>query len=119
MVDEFIKLLQDPEAEVRTAAAAKVTEFCSLLGPDLSVQYVVPKMKELVLDTCEFTRASLASVVMGLASILHKQDVFEHLLPVFLQLLKDSNPEVRLNIISKLEAINQVFIICRRNFDFR
>ncbi len=32
----------------------------------------------------------------------------EHLLPVFLGLLKDEWPEVRLNIIAKLDQVNQV-----------
>lgn len=31
----------------------------------------------------------------------------EHLLPLFLQLLKDEASEVRLNIISKLEEVNK------------
>lgn len=31
----------------------------------------------------------------------------EYLLPLFLQLLKDDFPDVRLNIISKLENVNQ------------
>lgn len=31
----------------------------------------------------------------------------EYLLPMFLELLKDENPEVRLNIISKLEVVNK------------
>lgn len=30
----------------------------------------------------------------------------EHLLPMFLQMLKDDFPDVRLNIISKLELVN-------------
>jgi len=32
----------------------------------------------------------------------------DHLLPMFLQMLKDEFPEVRLHIISKLELVNQV-----------
>lgn len=32
----------------------------------------------------------------------------EHLLPIFLSLLKDEFPDVRLNIISKLDQVNQV-----------
>lgn len=31
----------------------------------------------------------------------------DHLLPMFLQMLKDEFPEVRLHIISKLELVNQ------------
>ena len=36
----------------------------------------------------------------------------EHLLPVFLSLLKDEWPEVRLNIIAKLDQVNQVGAGC-------
>lgn len=37
----------------------------------------------------------------------------EYLLPLFLQLLKDDFPDVRLNIISKLENVNQVIGVDR------
>lgn len=51
---------------------------------------------------------SLASVIMQMASLLGKAATVEHLLPLFLQLLRDDIPEVRLAIISKLEHVNQV-----------
>ncbi len=50
-----------------------------------------------------YVRSALASVVMELAPVLGKAATIEHLLPVFLALLKDDFPDVRLNIISKLE----------------
>ena len=52
--------------------------------------------------------ASLASVVMGLAPMLEKEAAINDLLDLFLRLLKDEVPEVRLNIISKLDAVNKV-----------
>ena len=42
-------------------------------------------------------------VVMELAPVLGKAATIENLLPVFLSLLKDEFPDVRLNIISKLD----------------
>ena len=51
--------------------------------------------------------AALASVIMGLAPVFGKEDTITHLLALFLQLLKDDFPEVRLNIISKLDAVNK------------
>lgn len=38
---------------------------------------------------------------------VHYFSTTEHLLPLFLQLLKDEFPDVRLNIISKLEQVNE------------
>ena len=54
---------------------------------------------------------ALASVIMGLARVLDREDVFEMLLPLFLQLLRDQSSEVRLSIISKLEAVNEVHFV--------
>lgn len=51
-------------------------------------------------------RAALANQISGLAPLLGKDSTTEHLLPLFLHLLKDEFPEVRLNIISKLETVN-------------
>lgn len=53
-------------------------------------------------------RAALAAVILGLAPVLQHDATLTLLLPLFLRLLKDSSPQVRLNIISKLEAINAV-----------
>ena len=36
------------------------------------------------------------------------QSTIDHLVPVFLTLLKDAYPDVRLNVISKLDQVNQV-----------
>jgi len=52
--------------------------------------------------------AALASVIMGLAPVFGKESTIEHLLDLFLQFLKDDFPEVRLNIISKLDQVNKV-----------
>ncbi len=41
-----------------------------------------------------YDTAALASVIMGLAPVLGKENTIEHLLDLFLQLLKDDFPEV-------------------------
>jgi len=41
------------------------------------------------------------------------QGTIEHLVPVFLTLLKDTYPDVRLNVISKLSQVNQVCVRAR------
>ena len=45
---------------------------------------------------------------MGLSPILGKNNTIEHLLPLFLSQLKDECPDVRLNIISNLDCVNEV-----------
>jgi hypothetical protein len=65
-------------------------------------------VKELANDSSQFVRAALAGVAMELAPQLGRGPTIEHLLPVFLALLKDPFPDVRLNVISKLDQVGGV-----------
>lgn len=67
---------------------------------------LMPCIRDLSTDGSQHVRAALGSQISGLAPQLGKDATIEHLLPLFLQLLKDEFPEVRLNIISKLEVVN-------------
>jgi len=80
-------------------------------------------IEDLVSDSSQHVRAALGTQISGLAPILGKQEyvrlqlprqkmltqnrTIDHLLPMFLQMLKDEFPDVRLHIISKLELVNQ------------
>ncbi|CAL5393047.1 unnamed protein product [Camellia sinensis] len=107
----FVKLwglnLPDNEAEVRIATAGKVTKFCQILNPELAIQHILLCVKELSSDSSQHVRSALASVIMGMAPILGKDATIEQLLPIFLSLLKNEFPDVRLNIIRKLDQVNQ------------
>lgn len=79
---------------------------CVLMSPvPPCIPQVVPRVKELANDSSQFVRAALAGVVMELAPQLGKQPTIEHLVPVFLNLLRDPYPDVRLNVISKLDQV--------------
>ena len=55
---------------------------------------------------------------MGLAPIVGRDSTVEKLVPLYLQLLRDEFPDVRLAIISKLDAVNDVigvFSLCKFN----
>ena len=123
--------MQDCEAEVRAAAAHKVKDFCLNLDKGVQDQVIMtqllPCVKELVTDANQHVKSALASVIMGLSPILGKvmseliiiivreltvalfqNNTIEHLLPLFLSQLKDECPDVRLNIISNLDCVNEV-----------
>jgi serine/threonine-protein phosphatase 2A regulatory subunit A len=102
-----LRLLRDSEAEVRSTAAGKVAAFCKMLLPQQIITQVLPCVKELSNDGSQFVRAALAGVVLELAPQLGKQPTIEHLVPVFLSLLKDPFPDVRLNVISKLDQVRR------------
>ena len=67
---------------------------------------ILPCVRDLSTDTSQHVRAALATQISGLAPLLGREASLEHILPLFLHLLKDEFPDVRLNIISKLETVN-------------
>jgi len=108
MMGTYIRLLKDSEAEVRTAAAKNVSEFGKKAPLELFVKQVLPCIEEIVDDKNKHVRAQLAAVVMNLAPSFGKENTIKYLLDLFMRLLKDEVPEVRLNVISKLEGVNSV-----------
>ena len=88
---------------------------------------LLPSVKEMVTDANQRVKSALARVIMRLSPILGKviseliiiivgeltvalfqNNTTEHLLPLFLSQLKDECPDVRLNIISNLDCVNEV-----------
>lgn len=116
--------MKDNEAEVRTAAAGQIPGkalhcagmnlsklisylgFSKLLDREVILARIIPCVRDLSHDTSQHVRAALANQISGLAPLLGKEATIENLLPLFLHLLKDEFPEVRLNIISKLQTVN-------------
>jgi serine/threonine-protein phosphatase 2A regulatory subunit A len=108
LIGQYVQLLKDNEAEVRTAAASQIPGFSAMLDKEVILARIVPCVRDLSQDTSQHVRAALAVQISGLAPLLGRDATVEHLHPLFLHLLKDDFPEVRLNIISKLEIINKV-----------
>src|SRR3984957_3220632 len=86
--------------------------FSKLLEKEVILARIVPCVRDLSQDSSQHVRAALANQISGLAPLLGKDATIEHLLPLFLHLLKDEFPEVRLNIISKLELVNTGTLLC-------
>jgi serine/threonine-protein phosphatase 2A regulatory subunit A len=77
-----------------------------LIDRDVILARIVPCVQTIASDSSQHVRASLAQQISGLAPLLGKDSTIEVLVPLYLQLLKDDFSEVRLNLISKLEVVN-------------
>ena len=53
-------------------------------------------------------RAALAESILTLCPQIGKANTTQHILPVFLLLLRDDNSEVRLNLFKRLDDLNSV-----------
>ncbi len=127
LVSAYEKLLQDPEAEVRTAATLNLSEVAKTealvypagwtgggVGDTDSDSRRIPvalrlakRILQLTDDESENVRVALA-VATDMAPVLGKDATIKTLLPPMLLLLRDSTSEVRLNIISSLSMLNEI-----------
>lgn len=77
LVSNYVALMNDSEAEVRTASALNITQVCQLFPKDAIINQVLPCVKQLVTDKSEHVRAALAGEIMGLAPILEKDNTIK------------------------------------------
>ncbi|XP_074991115.1 serine/threonine-protein phosphatase 2A 65 kDa regulatory subunit A alpha isoform isoform X3 [Calonectris borealis] len=128
IIPMFSNLASDEQDSVRLLAVEACVSIAQLLPQEELEGLVMPTLRqaaedkswrvrymvadkfteELVSDANQHVKSALASVIMGLSPILGKDNTVEHLLPLFLAQLKDECPEVRLNIISNLDCVNEV-----------
>jgi serine/threonine-protein phosphatase 2A regulatory subunit A len=73
LINSFVQILKDNEAEVRTAACSQIPGFANLIDNDVVLVTFVPCTKDLITDTAQQVRAMLATHISGLAPILGKE----------------------------------------------
>lgn len=131
LVPAFEKLLQDPEAEVRTAATLNLAHVARnpVLVPEATLheedadatnsnpesvprvsvaERLVRRVTHLTEDDSEHVRSALAQVATELAPILGRDGTITFLVPPILLLLRDAASQVRLNLIASLGSLNEV-----------
>ncbi|KRX08284.1 Armadillo-type fold [Pseudocohnilembus persalinus] len=90
----YLKYLQDPEPELRSISAARIDVTCSSFDVDDIVKHLIPQIKVLAKDSQSYVRQSLAGSFLSISSVIGKKQTSEHVLPIFLELLKDEDSEV-------------------------
>lgn len=58
-----------------------------------------PCLQQLVMDPSDHVRQALASVMNDMSPVLGRENTINHLLPMLLTLLRDTNPEVGVPVV--------------------
>lgn len=104
----YAAFLKDAESEVRTAAVGRLADFCKIIDAQSIIIKIIPNLKDLEGDTFTYVRSALAENILSICPIIERGPTNDHILPIFLNLLRDDNSEVRLNLFKRLESLNQV-----------
>ena len=104
----YIKLLQDPEGEVRSMACKNLDVASEYLGKEDSFDKVLSCLKSLKTDPLSYVRSSLASIILSVAPKIGANKTNEYIFPVFLDLIKDADHDIRMVIIKNLDKLNEV-----------
>ena len=104
----YIKLLQDSEGEVRSMACKNLDVAAEYLGKEDSFDKVLTCLKSLKSDTLPYVRSSLASIILSMAPKIGANKTNEFIFPIFLDLIKDEDHDIRMVIIKNLDKLNEV-----------
>lgn len=104
----YCQFLEDIEPEVRTAAIRRLSDFGLILDSKVLINSIIPSLNKLKTDQFTYVRQALAENLLSICKIIEKGPTNEHILPIFLTLLRDETSDVRLNLFKRLEELNSV-----------
>ena len=108
ILKSYIKLLQDSEGEVRSMACKNLDVAAEYLGKEDSFDKVLTCLKSLKSDPLPYVRSSLASIILSMAPKIGANKTNEFIFPIFLDLIKDEDHDIRMVIIKNLDKLNEV-----------
>jgi serine/threonine-protein phosphatase 2A regulatory subunit A len=104
----YTKLLQDPEGEVRSMACNNLDDASEYLGKEESFDKVLSCLNALKSDPLSYVRSSLASIILSVAPKIGAKRTNEYIYPIFLDLIKDEDHDIRMVIFKHLDKLNEV-----------
>ena len=108
ILKSFLKLLQDKEGEVRSMACQRLDDVSESLYKEENFDKILSCLKSLKTDPLPYVRSSLASNILSIAPIIGAKRTNEYIFPVFIDLIKDEDHDIRMVIIKNLDKLNEV-----------
>ncbi len=99
LTQTFSNFLDDQEQEVKDAAMKSLAKCLKSFSPEKVTSYLLPTIQKLYEDASSNFKASLANAlcIMPRECNLPKDVIISRILPIILDLIKDEDPDVRLN----------------------
>jgi len=122
LIECFVNLMNDTEAEVRSASCAGLAQVAGLAGEELFLDTMIEKLAPLAEDGVCDVREKIATsimVVLDTDSVnkLSETVIIEKIVPLLTKFLEDEHPEVQLNVLRKLPIIAHLLPKCDKIVD--
>lgn len=108
LIETFVLLLTDSEAEVRHAAIKDISKCLKSLSTDKIGNLLLPTLQSTVADASAPFKAGTASAVCDMAEVVGKPFTVQKIYPMLLDLLKDDSSEVKLKVVQGMQKIARV-----------
>lgn len=102
LIQTFTQLLNDNEAEVKNAAIQSMTQCLKNLSTEKISNLLLPTLSNSYADAQTSFKAGVATAVSEMAGIIGKDYTASKIVPILMELIKDENSEVKLNVCNGL-----------------
>ena len=111
LIDSFAKLLEDNEAEVLNLVCQKLEPVSEVLGQDENFTKILEKFKNISANTFPYVRKSLADNILRVCPHIPQKKTTEFIFPIFSELIKDEDFDIRMILIKNLDKLNTVISV--------
>ena len=111
LVKNYYKLIQDKEGEVRSMACKILENVTENLNKEENFDKILAYLKNIKSDSLAYVRKSLAQTLLSIAPKIGEAKTTEYILPIFHDLVKDEDHDIRMVLIKNLDKLNEVINI--------
>ena len=109
VINIYLKLIEDPEAEIRNGCCLKLEEITKLLKNEVNFEKILKILEKLGKDPKNFVKNSLAENIFKICHLIDKEQITEYIFPLFNTLINDENLDIRINLINNLCQLSDIF----------
>jgi serine/threonine-protein phosphatase 2A regulatory subunit A len=108
LIQTFTLLLNDNEPEVKHAAINNISDCLPNLSTEKICNLMLPTLQNAYADGTTQFKAGTAIALCEMADVIGKDYTSQKVVPILMELLKDDNSEVKLNVVKGLVKIAKV-----------
>ena len=108
IINIFIKLLEDEEAEIRNACCLKLEELTKLLKTEINFDKILKNLEKFEKDPKNFVKITLSENIFKICPLIDKRQINEYIFPIFSKLINDENLDIRINLINNISQLSKI-----------